>query len=224
MKIKKRLAPYLNRQITIGLFLLVLVLCTCVLSACDVAQKSCVEAAVNGLQLCLPSNYFRVPFEYNNHPASIAIGVPVTSLPIIPDNPSYGGVMIELHEEFESFANSKVRTIEIYGTTHSEPTQENGMTVLTIPHKNITFWTDDILFPSNGDQAYFICARRWVDRSGKVREPLCAVSVDWDAELSRPRVRLVFNMQRKDIAHWKEIETKVRAFLKIYTINLKAAK
>jgi hypothetical protein len=197
---------------------LALVLVSCVLMTYEDARKPCVKAALRGIALCMPEGNMRVSYWPDRNPMAFHINVPVKRLPIIPDDPGYGGVRIELQEEFESFASSQARAVDAFETTYREPTTENGMTVLTVPPKEITFWSHDVLLPTDGSKAYFICARTWVDREGKTREALCGVNVDWNPQLTRPRVRLQFHMRRKDLAQWKETEAIVRAFIKEYTV------
>lgn len=177
------------------------------------------EVELHGLKFRFPNRYFRFSYEaqYLHH---VALGVPVSELPIIPDDPGFGRPSVDLMLSSISFHKEMTHSIDAYETTHREAELENGMVVLTDPkRKKNAFWVDDVLYPESGEQVYFICARPWVDGLGRHRDVLCTAYVDFDQTISAPRIELSYSIPRKDLARWKMIDAQVRTFINRFAVK-----
>lgn len=176
------------------------------------------EVELHGLKFRFPNRYFRTPYDvqYLHH---TGLGVPVSELPIIPDEPGFSRLRIDLMLNHQSFSEDMERTISIYATAHRETELEKGMVVLTDPKRKNSFWVEDILYPASGDQVYFICARPWIDTLGRQQDVLCTAHVDFYPTISKPRIELKYNIPRKDLARWKIVDAQVRAFVNRFAVN-----
>lgn len=217
----KKMSDTLKKWITWCLFLLCTG-CTLALTNCsNIQSDEFTNVELHGLRFRIPNRYFEMPYN-ENYLHHTALAIPIDELSVIPKNAGFGNhVSVVLMLNNLTFSQDMARVINIFKTTDRKTKLEKGMVVLFDSNKTGTGpWNGtDILYPVTGEQVYFECAKRWIDSSGNAIETLCTARVGFDQKNTAPRIELSYDVPRKDIDHWKEIDAQVRIFINRFAVK-----
>jgi hypothetical protein len=194
--------------------------CLWVLTSCaDNNFNNCLVADLqNYVHLCVPNNELISPRHPGTDNYEIAMKVSPKKLPIIPNSIKFGDASIDLVFT-QSLQEEKIRILENHHAIVRKPQLENGMIIMSPPKEEIHFLTQEILFPRDDDQVFFICATPWRDSGNNLHETLCTAETTWKKIGPFQSILLSFPVERKQIDNWKAREILVREYIEGITIK-----
>jgi len=184
------------------------------LLACSRPKTGCVVAELHNLSVCFDRDLFTSPPSLPSDKLKrVMLSVPESEFSFSQGMSSSRNVDLWLHENFLDSKSTLKRMLVDYENSDVPSELESGMVVRHAAKKDTGFFTEDLLYPQNGDAVFFVCARPWNRGDGTTVRIGCTAHVTWDVKTHDPRVELTYTLPRDQLINWKQFDQAVRNYV-----------